>query len=199
MSAGPRKPTDQESPPRGWHYRGYLPHYDATRTFQSITYRLADSLPRAVVKRFAEEAAHLPYSQGELRKRIDQFLDAGHGGCVLRQPAVAAQMIEAWRHFDGSQYHLHAWVVMPNHGHVLCEPLAGHTVAELVRSWKSFTARRINRLLGRSGALWMEDYWDRYMRDEAHYHRVVEYIHDNPVKAGLVKEARDWPWSSVGR
>ena len=191
--------ADAERTSPGWHYRGYLPHYDATRSFQSITYRLADSLPPAVLQRFAREVAELGEGQGGLRKRIERFLDSGHGSCVLREPAVAEEVIRAWRHFDGKHYHLHAWVVMPNHVHVLCEPLTGHTVAALVQSWKSFTAQRINRLLARTGALWLEDYWDRYIRDEAHYHRAVAYIHDNPVKAGLVTAAGEWQWSSAAR
>ena len=196
----PLEPTDRDIP-RGWHDRGYLPHYDAARVFQSITYRLADALPRAVVEQFATEVELEPETerQLELRRRYEQFLDSGYGSCVLRQPAVAQQVIEAWRHFAGERYHLHAWVVMPNHVHVLCEPLSGYSISALVGSWKAYTARRINRLLGRSGALWMEDYWDRYIRDAGHYQKVIAYIHDNPIQAGLVEAAEDWPWSSATR
>jgi REP element-mobilizing transposase RayT len=128
---------------------------------------------------------------------IDRFLDAGHGACILRRPEVAQLVIDAWRHFDGDRYLLHAWVVMPNHVHVLCETRSGHPIPAIVNSWKTFTARQINRLLGRSGSVWLEDYWDRYIRDADHFERVVAYIHDNPVKVGLVAEREAWPWSSA--
>ena len=95
-------------------------------------------------------------------------------------------VIDAWKHFAGQGYNLHAWVVMPNHIHVVCEPLDGYTLSSIINSWKSYTAVHINRLLTRSESLWMEDYWDRYVRDADHYDRVVAYVCDNPVKAGLV-------------
>ena len=69
--------------------------------------------------------------------------------------------------------------------------------AQLIKDWKGFTARRINRVLGRRGKLWQDDYWDRYIRDEAHYRKVVRYIEANPVKAGLVKTPEEWPFSSA--
>jgi len=71
-------------------------------------------------------------------------------------------------------------------------------LAAVVNGWKSFSARRINELLRRRGALWQREYWDRFIRDEQHYQRAVAYVHENPVKAGLVSRAEDWPWSSAG-
>jgi hypothetical protein len=59
------------------------------------------------------------------------------------------------------------------------------------------SACKINRVLGRSGPLWQEDYWDRYIRDEAHFGKAQRYIESNPVKAGLVPQAAAWPWSSA--
>ena len=103
---------------------------------------------------------------------------------------------ENWLHFDNQEYRLLAWVVMPNHVHLLVE-IWQTPQAQLVKDWKGFTARRINRLLGRSGKLWQDDYWDRYIRDEAHYRKVVHYIEANPVKAGLVKTPEQWPFSSA--
>ena len=69
--------------------------------------------------------------------------------------------------------------------------------SKLIKEWKGFSARRINRALWRRGQLWQDDYWDRYVRDEAHYRRVVHYIEWNPVKAGLVKSPEQWPYSSA--
>ena len=90
-----------------------------------------------------------------------------------------------------------AWCLMPNHVHVIIEIVAGHSLTDIVRSWKSFTARKANDQLGRSGPFWHPDYFDRYMRNEAHLAQTVEYVELNPVKAGLVESADDWLWSSA--
>lgn len=84
---------------------------------------------------------------------------------------------------------------MPNHVHVLVK-LAHESpsLSSIVHSWKSYTAKQINQQLGRTGPLWMRDYFDRYIRDDAHLHACVEYIRQNPVKAGLVHKAEEWPW-----
>ncbi len=187
--------------PRGWHQRGYLPHFDGRLVTQSITYRLADSLPSKVIARYQDEVRDEPDDrrQRALRERIETFLDAGHGACLLRDERAAGIVEDAWRHFAGERYVLHSWVVMPNHVHVLCSPLPGQSMPDIIRGWKAFTARRINALSGRTGQLWLEDYWDRYIRDGDHFRRVVDYIHANPVKAGLVKEATAWRWSSAAR
>lgn len=187
--------------PRGWHRRGYLPHCDAGNIIQAITYRLDDSLPSEVLRRFQRDVDAEPDDQRQelLRHLIERFLDSGHGSCLLREPDIANLVIEAWKHFDGDRYDLHAWVVMPNHVHVLCEPRTGHSLSSIINSWKSFTARLINRHLGRSGSLWMEDYWDRFIRDEVHYYRAIDYILENPVKSGLAADKTAWPWSSAYR
>jgi Transposase IS200 like len=95
--------------------------------------------------------------------------------------------------FDGERYRLHAWVVMPNHVHTLFTPLTGLSLSEIVGSWKSFTSKEANKLLRRSGQFWQEDYFDRYVRNEYHFRRVVEYIESNPARAGLCGEAGGWP------
>ena len=86
---------------------------------------------------------------------------------------------------------------MPNHVHVVFEAAAGFGLSGIVGSWKSFTARRANTLLNRSGRFWHADYFDRYMRSEGQFNRTVEYVEQNPVKAGLVSVAAAWPWSSA--
>ncbi|GDY13072.1 hypothetical protein LBMAG53_19500 [Planctomycetota bacterium] len=183
----------------GWTRRGYLPHWNSPSTIQSITYRLDDSLPLEVLDRLRQDSAYLPDEERQRvqRRRIDDLLDAGLGSCVLRHPAAAAIVEQAWRHFDGDRYRLLAWTVMPNHVHVLIEPASGWTVGKLVHGWKSFTILAINRL--RLGPIvhWQRDYWDRWIRDEDHLLRTIGYIDGNPVKAGLVVSAADWPWGSA--
>ena len=86
---------------------------------------------------------------------------------------------------------------MPNHVHVVIELAGDAALGDVLRSLKSFTARRANVCLGRTGAFWHADYFDRFIRDEGHFHRTVDYVEQNPVKAGLVERAIDWPWSSA--
>ena len=175
--------------PRGWHSRGYLPHFDSPETIQFLTFRLVDSLPADMIERLRLMADPIPDAER------DEFLDAGAGACWLRQPEIAQIVQDALLHFDGKRYRLIAWAVMPNHVHVLIEPLGGHALSDIVSSWKRFSARMANRLLGRSGPFWQKDYWDTYIRNEHHLESTVGYIENNPVKAGLVKNPADWPWS----
>jgi putative transposase len=208
---------------RGWYSRGYLPHCDHPGLLQSITYRLADSLPAAVLRHMDAELRTLPPGRRdtERRRRVEAWLDAGHGSCVLRLPEAATCVVDTWRHFAGERYDLIAWVVMPNHVHVLVRVYEGVPLAKIVQSWKSYTGRRIRPMMeesraasqqiptltqqdSRAGAqqsqaprVWMREYWDRYIRDEQHFHMAVDYTHQNPVKARLVATAADWPWSSA--
>ena len=115
----------------------------------------------------------------------------------MLKDAQAARIIEEnWLHFDGDRYRLLAWVVMPNHVHLLVE-IWQVPQSDLVRDWKGYTAHRINRLLGTNGTLWQADYWDRYIRDEEHFRKAIRYIEANPVKAALVHAPAEWEWSSA--
>ena len=182
---------------RGWHSRGYLPHFDAEGLVQSVAFRLADGVPRDLLRRWRAELRGADRA-AELRERIARYEDAGHGACHLRQPEIARLVQDALLHFDGDRYRLLAWCVMPNHVHVLIEQTPDHRLADVVQSWKSFTAKRANRMLGRDGPFWARDYFDRYIRDESHFEATRRYIHENPVRAGLCAAAADWPWSSLG-
>ena len=216
-SASPLKP------PRGWHSRGYHPHLDTPGVVHSITFCLADSVPAALLTQWREElgllvaeqqhqeqdpntAAHHQCPQpgddrhireAELRKRIERYADAGHGACWLRDPRIAELVEHALLHFDGERYRLLEWCMMPNHVHVLIETLPGYPLGDVVRSWKTVTAREANQLLNRTGSFWMVDYFDRYVRDERHLAAVRAYICENPVKAGLCATAEEWRWGSA--
>lgn len=124
-------------------------------------------------------------------------MDAGYGQCYLRDPRIGQLVENALLYFDGDRYRLLAWVIMPNHVHALIETILGFPLDKIIQSWKSFTAHKANDLLGRSGQFWFPDYFDRYIRNERHFYNAVRYIHENPVKAGLVSRAVDWPFSSA--
>ena len=189
-----------------WKSRGYLPHFDGPELTQHITMHLGDSLPVDIVKRLDDELQMLPREKQDIarRKRVDAWLDAAHGSCILRDPAAAMIVQEALFFFDGVRYQLSGWVVMPNHVHVLFTPKSGWAMAKTIWSWKKYTAARIvdylrakDNSLADNERFWHREYWDRFMRDERHFAQTMEYIHHNPVKARLVARAEEWRWSSA--
>ena len=187
--------------PTSQYHRSNLPHFEAGEVPQHICFRLADSLPQAVLARWRAELASVPTAKraAEMRERMEAALDQGRGACWLRCPQVAAVVQATLLRFDNVRYLLHTWVIMPNHVHALMTVLGGSYLSTILHSWKSYTAKSANRSLGRKGAFWQADYFDRVMRDEAHYAATVDYIHWNPVKAGLCAKPEDWPWSSIHR
>ncbi len=189
-----------QTTPKGWHSRGYLPHFDTPDVFQAVTFRLNDSLPQAVWERRDDSLDHRPprFGVAALRRAaIETALDAGHGSCILRDPPVATLVQEALMAFHGRRYWLAAWVIMPNHVHALLQPWPGTGLSGILHSWKSYSAKGINALLGRTGPVWQRDYFDRFIRDAAHYERAAAYIRNNPVTAGLVDRLEDWPFGSA--
>ena len=154
-----------------------------------MTFRLADSLPTAVTATLLDSE--------EFERDLDDELNRGIGACHLRDERIADLVEDALLHFDGERYRLLAWCVMPNHVHTMLESAAGWALADVVGSWKSFTAKQANKLLRRTGTFWQREYFDRYVRSERHYAMTIAYIEENPVKAGLVPEAHLWRWSSA--
>jgi len=197
----------RESIPVGWRSRGYLPHFDSRCVVQHVTYRLADSLPADVVAQIEAALKVVPSDrqQVERRMRIEDWIDRGLGSCLLGEPAAARMVQQSFLHFDGERYRLLAWLVMPNHVHVLFHTLGEWTMSRIVASWKSYTGRRLSLGPPRSSValprhrVWHREYWDRFIRDELHFQVAREYIHQNPVKAGLVRRVEDWEWSSARR
>ena len=184
---------------RGWHSRGYLPHYDDDETTQFVTFRLADALPAERLNSWRLELQSLTEvaAKTELQARMDRYLDSGHGDASLRHRSMAEIVEETLLHGDGEQYDLHAWVAMPNHVHVAVTPLGEYALAPIVQAWKSVSARRMNHVMGRTGQVWQEDYFDRYIRDADHYEEVVAYVEWNPVHARLCELPENWPFGSA--
>ena len=108
----PAEPEGAES--RGWHSRRYMPHFDSTLAVQHVTFHLADSLPATVMEQMAKELQTVPAGKRavERRKRIEAWIDAGHGSCLLKRPDAAEKVEQALLHFDGARYQLLAWAVM---------------------------------------------------------------------------------------
>jgi len=180
---------------RGWHKRSHLPHCDYPCLFQSITFRLGDSIPKEAHQRLERELLVLPkdHREAERRLRIEALLNAGSGECLLARSECAQIVAEVLMHQQG--YQLIAWVIMPNHVHALVR--VERPLERIIHAWKSISSKRLNCLLERQGARWQSDYWDRFIRDENHFKAVKTYIEQNPVAAGLVPVAALWRWSSA--
>jgi hypothetical protein len=153
-----------------WHSRGYLPHFEGDGIPQEVTFGLCDSFPGEILDRWRNELACLQPKERETerRKKIDGYLDLGAGQALLRDVRVARMVENALLHFDAARYRVHAWVVMPNHVHILFTPENGFTLSRILHSWKSFTAKEANRIVGRRGPFWQEEYFDRYIRNREH-------------------------------
>src|SRR5260370_34050209 len=102
--------------PVGWHSRGYLPHFDGGEIPQFVTFRLGDSLPQKVLERWREVLAKDSGFDVEaaLRRRIESYLDQGHGKCYLKDERIATIVQESLFFHDDQRYRLSSWVVMPN-------------------------------------------------------------------------------------
>ena len=136
-------------------------------------------------------AAELKAIDRTIHERAEEYLDIGDGACFMRDPRIADVVGNAITHFDRSRYLLFAWSVMPNHVHVVFN--AYEPVDAILHSWKSFTAKDANPILAREGSFWHEDYFDHTVRNPEEFRRIVRYVVENPLNAGL----RDWRWVRV--
>ena len=186
--------------PRGWHSRGFLPHFDGGEVVQFITVHLGDATPLSVVRQWKAELENEPdeRKKQELYWRVEKYLDQGMGNCYLGIPEVAAMIQESLTHHDGKRYKLIAWVIMPNHIHYLIRPHHNISLSEIMQKFKSYTFHEANRIFRRTGQFWQVDYFDRYIRNYDHFVRTLDYINLNPVKAGLCGSMYDWPFGSGG-
>lgn len=192
--SSPAKRTDAILGFRGWNEAGYLPHRDEPGLVQFVTFRLADSFPESL----RSEWAHLLEIEDDLARRteLENYLDRGYGESHLSNPQIAALVETALKIFHGTRYELHAWVIMSNHVHALFKVEAVPMV-EIIESWKKHTSNKANRISNRRGAFWAAGYFDTYARNSQHEQAIVRYIENNPVKAKLVSDPKDWPWSSA--
>jgi len=191
--------------------RGYLPHWERDGATYFITFGTADSLPSLVIERMRSERDSILQTASQFRrtltaseechldqlKAVDRYLDIGHGACVLRRADNARIVTSALQYFDGQRYELLAWCVMPNHVHVVMRVLPRFELSQVLHSWKSFSAKKINAVLRATGEFWRHEYYDHLVRNDADLDRVMDYVAQNPLQAGL----RNWPhvWSDPDR
>jgi len=196
-------------------YRRNLPHIQPLNTALFLTFRLAGSLPIEVLGRMADERRLLEKalrndpveSQSRFRDlsrrhfaMLESWLDKTVVGPTwLADDRVAGVVVEALHHRDGKKYRLDSYSVMPNHVHSVFAPEtqtnAPESLSSIMHSLKRNTAKRANQILSRSGSFWEHESFDHYIRNRTEWKRVIQYVLQNPVKAGLVKTWEEWPWN----
>ena len=185
----------------GRRSRGFLPHIDGNGLTQFVTFHLADALPAHVLDEMRAEVAKLPEGERKraLSSRVEAYCDAGHGECHLRDPRAARLLQEKLFEFHNEFYELHAWCVMPNHGHAMLTPYPNIGLDICMQRIKGGSSFEINRVLSRGGRLWQTESYDVWIRNEKHFSAVRRYIERNPVKAKIVRDPVLHPWSSANR
>ena len=176
----------------------HLPHWQLDGGFYYVTWRLADALPQSKLQAWMDEKrqwlkehpppwtreTYVDYKQ-RFPTRIDAWLDAGYGSCVLRTPGCRRLVSDALLYFDNDRYDMAAFVVMPNHVHALAQLRGTARIETVTHSWKRYSARQINKRLNRHGSLWQQENWDRILRGVPDLVRCLSYIRRNPELAGL--------------
>jgi len=203
-------------------YRRHLPHIQPADATFFITIRLAGSLPKNVLEELHQEQMRMEQSIKFIKNHIEQnqqcyrcqrlwfakydsYLDSAQFGPTwLSDPQVARLVYDGILRRDGKAYNLDAFTIMPNHGHLVAKPLVQnvgqdailpYSLARIMHSLKLYTAREANKILGRTGEFWQHESYDHVVRDEQEWQRIIKYVLNNPVKAGLVDTWENWPWN----
>lgn len=172
---------------------GKLPHWHQEGKMQFVTFRLADSLPQSKIeelKTFKQEwlkKNSLPWSKPvqdeydhQVRVKCDKWIDAGYGSCILKRVDTRKIVEDALRYYDGKEYDIHCYVIMPNHVHVLLSPIGDTVITDIMAKVKGYSAYLINKALGTKGTVWQKSVFDRMVRDADNYEQYIEYIRNNP-------------------
>ena len=169
----------------------HLPHWTMGHVLYHVCFRLADSVPAAKLREWQDERKALAKmcaspSEADLQRfrylhseKMEKYLDSGHGECLLRSDGVLAVVVATIKHDDGKKYHVHAFGIMPNHAHVIVGIKEGFLLRDVMQEWKSVSGHRINRMLGRTGALWQPDYYNHIIRTPEEYEYQMNYVFKN--------------------
>ena len=174
---------------------GNLPHWQQDGVTVFVTFRLADSLPQDKLGKLRTERQEWLRLRSQTQngcdlceydevfsKKVEDWLDAGHGECILRDRDNRHIVEDSLLFGNGKVYRLYAFVVMPNHVHVVFMPFGDARVADIIQKWKSISSRKLNRRMQRNGRVWMPEYFDRCIRNGEHFERAVRYTLRNDNK-----------------
>ena len=200
-------------------YKRNLPHYQLRDTYYFITFTLAFSLSQNLINKLKQEkeAYELIYSKlsdteknefklSYHRKKYDYLEDYFHKAdqCVnyLKNSEIADIVIKSLHYFDKVRYDLSAYCIMPNHVHLIIKPYKENEdkpcpLQKIMHSIKSFTANQSNKTLNKTGQFWNHENYDHLIRDENDFYNCLQYVINNPVKAKLVNDWKEWKYTYV--
>jgi len=192
------------------HYDS-LPHWIVDYGCYAVTLRCAGTLPESVRQKLTEITESLrtveaASAEAESYRRqqfaiLENTLDASAGFAPF-DASIAEYMHAFLDSYQEGNLAFDAWVVMPNHLHLLTKPMVCHSKDCFLEAWRRFKQRSgvsLNRKLGRSGRFWQPHWYDRWVRDENEYRRWLNYFRANPVKGGLSAQGDDYPYLRIPR
>ncbi len=189
-------------------WRSRLPHWEIEQGIYFVTIRSTNSLPSHARARLEElkvsvesQDAHsesFKLFQREVFATCEKYLDSGYGFCPFENGDAARRFIEVLESWsEESNWLVPNYCVMPNHVHLIASPkgVQSMNLHKFLSRLKGRSAKFINAILNRTGAFWQTEWFDRWIRNEAELEKTVRYIRNNPVKAGLVKNPEEYPFS----
>ena len=208
-----------ESDKQKYFYKRNLPHYYRPCACYFITFRLAGSLPikkvsklkeeyefsKQIIRRNSKNKKELEQKLSDSWKRyfekIDKLLhEYKKSPKYLEKREIASLVSSALKFYDKKEYDLLCYCIMLNHVHVVFTLKENARVlSKIMKSIKGYSARESNKILGRRGTFWQDESYDHIVRDEKELERIVYYVLNNPVKAGLVDDCEKWEWNYLGK
>ncbi len=192
-------------------YNRKLPHWQPPESTFFVTYRLAGSVPNEKISTLKEKYTHDKQKldiwdlsiKEEFRWQyilaFDDLLDSlTNEPHWLKEDNVASIVMDSLMFNNEKSYELFTACIMCNHVHLLLRLLPGSpTLDRILQNHKKFTAVQSNKILKRSGKFWEEESFDTLVRNNAHFYNISNYIINNPVKAGLIKNWTEWRWTYI--
>ena len=199
-------------------YRRSLPHIQPRGATFLVNFRLAGSLPAEVVERLRIEANQLEKNIQTIKDHKEKLLLRNEGQHILfikwdealhksqtgpfwlGDERIADIVANSILYHDNNWFDLLAYCIMPNHAHLVLAPFESsdttdYSLTKIMHNIKRNSANHANKVLGRTGAFWQHENYDRFARNDTELERIIKYVLYNPVKANLVKEQTDWKWS----
>jgi len=194
------------------YYQRNLPHYYIPNACYFITFRLCDSIPCKKIEKYKRnyhrkksklKSKNLNKSQKlniiwkKYFYKVDKILHQNKQASVyLKNPKVAQQIASSLKYYDGEDYKLICYCIMPNHVHTIFTLKENaRKLEKILFSIKRYTAGQANKILNREGQFWQHESYDHIVRNEESLWKIVYYILNNPVEAGLVSDWEDWEWN----
>jgi REP element-mobilizing transposase RayT len=187
-------------PPTIRFWRGQLPHWEVVDADYFITLRLAGTLPHELKEELQQIVSNVSRTkyQDKTRKyfaKMEAWLDNDCTNDLLTNKQIAKEVSSTFDIYEFKGiWKVHSYVIMPNHIHWFFRPL-NQSMSESIQNFKRITARKSNQSLGRTGRrFWQKEWFDHWSRTPEESEKIIQYIRNNPVKAGFVAKPEEWPY-----